>query len=88
MEELEVLRQQIDDIDRKFLALLKQRMAFVKKIGFWKKQNNIVPLDKKRWQEVLRSKMLIGRRLGLNKPFIKKIYELIHQEALKIEKKL
>jgi len=50
-------------------------MKVVEKVGKYKKENNIPPLDKKRWQEVIKTK----------KGFIKKIWEIIHEEALKIE---
>jgi len=85
MNKLDLLRQQIDRADKKILITLKQRLQIVRKVGVWKKQNDIPVLDRKRWQIVLKSKIRLGKKLGLNGMFIKKIYEQIHQEALKIE---
>lgn len=72
---LEDLRKQIDGLDEQIVFLLVKRMKTVKKIGKLKKKNNIQVFDKERWQKVIKSK----------RGFIKKIWELIHREALKIE---
>ncbi len=78
MKYLEDLRKQIDSLDEQIVALLVKRMEIVKEIGKYKKENNLPPLDDIRWQEIIKSK----------KGFIKKIWEIIHKEALKIEKKI
>jgi len=72
---LENLRKQIDKIDKSIISLLAERMKIVKEIGRIKKENNLPVFDKSRWQEVIKSK----------KGFIKKIWKIIHEEALKIE---
>jgi len=73
MNKLDLLRQQIDRADKKILITLKQRLQIVRKVGVWKKQNDIPVLDRKRWQIVLKSKIRLGKKLGLNGMFIKKI---------------
>ena len=73
---IEALRTQIEEIDESVVNLLAKRMDVVKKIGQLKKQNNIPTLDQTRWQKIIESK----------KGFVKKIWEIIHEEALKIEK--
>jgi len=73
---LEELRKQIDKIDNSIINLLAKRMKIVEKVGEFKKKNNIQVFDKERWQDVIKSK----------KGFVKKIWEVIHDEALKIEK--
>lgn len=75
INELKGFRKQIDLIDNQIVYLLAKRMKVVKKIGRLKKENNIPVLDKSRWQKVIRSK----------KGYVKKIWEIIHQEALKVE---
>ncbi|MEK7177317.1 MAG: chorismate mutase [Patescibacteria group bacterium] len=72
---LEDLRKRIDAIDGSILALLAKRMETVKKIGQLKKKNNIPAFDELRWQKVIKTK----------KGFVKKIWEIIHKEALKVE---
>ena len=76
--QLDDLRKQIDEIDKSIINLLAKRMETVKKIGQLKKKRNIPVLDKSRWKKVIKSK----------KGFVKKIYNIIHEEALKIEKSL
>ncbi|MCL4375160.1 chorismate mutase [Patescibacteria group bacterium] len=86
MKKLDVLRQEIDGIDEQMLQLLKQRLVVVKKIGIWKKQNNEPALDKQRWSQVLKSRLQLARRLKIDETLIKKMFGLIHEEALRIEK--
>ena len=76
MKNIENLRKQIDEIDESIIILLAKRMKIIKKVGLLKKKQNITALDSVRWQKVMKSK----------KGFIKKIWEIIHAEALKIEK--
>ena len=75
---LEELRKQIDEIDEQIVSLLAKRMKVVKTVGQLKMKNNIPILDKSRWQKIIKSK----------KGYIKKIWEIIHKEALRIEKSL
>ncbi|MCR4276904.1 MAG: chorismate mutase [Candidatus Roizmanbacteria bacterium] len=70
-------RKQIDALDEQIVNLLEERMKVVKEIGVLKKQQNIPPLDSTRWQEIIKTK----------KGYIKKIWEIIHEKALKVESK-
>ncbi len=74
--QLNNLRKQIDKIDESIVSLLAKRMETVKKVGRFKKKKNIPTLDKLRWQKVIKSK----------RGFVKKIWKVIHKEALKVEK--
>jgi len=76
MKNIKDLRKEIDEIDKSIVTLLAKRMEAVKKIGQLKKKNNIPVFDESRWQKVIKSK----------KGFVKKIWEIIHKEALKVEK--
>ncbi|MGC8764894.1 MAG: prephenate dehydratase [Brevinematia bacterium] len=51
-EEISKIRKEIDQIDRKIVELLDQRAEFVKKIGEYKKQNNIPIYQPDREREV------------------------------------
>lgn len=85
-KQLDGFRKQIDTLDEQIVNLLAERMKVVKKVGAFKKQQNIPPLDANRWQQVLNSKMEKTKSLGLDPEMIKGIYEIIHKFALKIEK--
>lgn len=88
MNKLNIFRQQIDDLDTQLLYLIKKRMAIVKKVGLYKKQKTLPVLDKKRWKKVLETRLTKVKKLGLNLSFTQKLFELIHDQALEIEKQL
>jgi len=76
--QLESLRKQINEIDEQIISLLAKRMKVVKEVGHLKRKNNIPILDRSRWQKVIKSK----------KGYIKKIWKIIHDEALRIEQSI
>ena len=83
--QLNILRKQIDKLDDSLLKILAKRIDVVNKIGQEKKILNLPALDKGRFREVLTSRINKGKKMGLNKKFVEKIYKTIHKEALKIE---
>lgn len=85
--ELETLRQEIDTADQKLLEALAERMNVVKRVGEYKKQNNLPTLDRERWQKVLEDKLAKAKELGLSEDLVKEIYESVHKHALKLEEK-
>ncbi len=86
MNKLNNLRQQIDKIDQKLIETLYKRFLVVAKIGKLKKDIGLPPLDMKRWEKVLQSRILMGKKLRLSEKLIKTIYEAIHKYSLEIEK--
>lgn len=78
MKDLGSLRKQIDEIDGRIVSLLTKRMLVVKKVGQLKKKNNMPVFDRSRKDKVINSK----------KGFLKKIWKIIHDEALRIEKSI
>jgi chorismate mutase len=85
---LDKYRKQIDKIDKKIIDYLAKRYQVVKKVGFFKKKKGLKPFDKKRFQEVLKTRISFAEEKGLPKELIKKIYQIIHQFSLEIEKKI
>lgn len=83
---LKDLRKQIDHIDQEIISLLWKRLRVVKKIWKLKKENNIPPLQTNRWNEVLKKVKTKAEKKWINPVFIEKIWNNIHEEALKIEK--
>ena len=75
MNELETLRKQIEEIDKKIALLFNERMKVVEKIKKYKKDNKLPTLDKER-EEYL---------LNVNLSNIDKEYQELYQE---LEKKL
>lgn len=86
-DELDGWRKQIDDIDEKIINYLAKRISIVRKIGKFKKQQNIPTLDKDRWKQVLNSSIRKGETVGLSKEFIKDLLNLIHKYSQQIQEK-
>ena len=59
---LEELRHEIDKYDDKLMDIFEHRMAISRKIGEYKKQNNITILQTSRWDEILRNKIEVGSK--------------------------
>lgn len=87
-KKLEILREEIDGIDESLLGLLAKRMALVREVGELKKEYGIVPLDETRWQKLLAGKLTKAKVLNLSESFVEKLYTLIHEHAVEIQKKL
>lgn len=77
------LREQIDHIDRRVLLILSQRMQLAREIGEIKKQNQDAVLQTDRWKKVLKSRMDLGKKMGLGVRFIHRLMELIHDESIR-----
>lgn len=81
-DELSMLRQQIDDCDRELLAILARRMSVSREIGSFKKSHNMRVLQPNRYQAVIKARLDEGSRLGLNKGFVERIMQSIHEESV------
>jgi chorismate mutase len=79
---LEELRHEIDKYDDKLMDIFEHRMAISRKIGEYKKQNNITILQTNRWDEILRDKIAQANRKGLGEEFIIKVFRAIHEESI------
>ncbi|KOF57570.1 MULTISPECIES: shikimate dehydrogenase [Clostridium] len=53
MNELDNIRNEIDEVDRKLTKLFEKRMELVKKVADYKKKNNLPVLNSKREKEVI-----------------------------------
>ena len=82
---LEKWRKQIDKCDQELMNILAKRINIAKEIGKYKKVHGMPLFDKKRWQEVLRSKLVKARSLNISERFIEKLYKIIHKNSLEIE---
>ena len=57
-------------------------MSVVEEIGRYKKENRITILQLKRWNKIIRDRVENGIRLGLNRDFILRLLENIHDESI------
>ncbi len=79
------LRDSINNVDTCICHILAERFKAVDKVGKYKKIHNIPPLASKRFQQVLNSKLEIAETLNIKKSFITDLFNLIHEEALRME---
>jgi chorismate mutase len=82
VNQLNNLRQQIDELDHQLISVFAQRMERVKDIGELKKEGNVAVLQTDRWSEIVEDRVNSGVGNGLSDIFIKKIFEAIHQESI------
>jgi len=83
---LENFREQIDTIDHEIIYLLSRRFALVKQIWNIKKELNISALQEKRWEQLMNNLLEEAKERNVNSDLVTKIWKLIHEESLKIEK--
>lgn len=84
-QQLDNLRKQIDAVDEKILISIAERMSIVRKIGKYKKEQQLSAFDEKRQAQVLKTNLGKGEGLKLSKKFIKNLFRLIHQYSLEIQ---
>jgi chorismate mutase len=82
LENLDHLRQDIDELDDELLSLLSNRMKIAERIGEYKKRNNIAILQTTRWGEILERAITKGHLKGLSEEFITVMLKAIHQESI------
>jgi chorismate mutase len=63
-------------------------MKVAKKIGAYKKENNITILQTNRWNEILERAFTKGEKLGLSKEFITKYFDAVHLESINHQTKV
>ena len=82
---LDVLRNRIDSIDAELLETLSARVAIVKQIGRYKKENNVTALQINRWSKLMEDRVNLGRKLDLNDTFVKILFQLIHEDSVRMQ---
>jgi len=83
---LENFREQIDTIDHEIIYLLSRRFALVEQIWNIKKELKAPALQEKRWEELMTNLLEEAKERDVDSNLIKNIWELIHEQSLKIEK--
>lgn len=81
-DSLNFLRQDINEIDNDILNLLVSRMNVARKIGDYKKKNDITIYQAKRWEEITKAAKEKGAAEGLSEEFIDKFLRAVHDESI------
>lgn len=82
---LDVLRNRIDAIDNELLETLSARVEIVKQIGQYKKDNNVTALQINRWSKLIDNRVDLGKTLDINEGFIKTLFQLIHEDSVRMQ---
>ena len=85
-ENIDQLRAKIDVIDENLLYALGSRMKISRKIGEYKRDNNIAILQTSRWDEVLEKVIAKGQEYGLPEHFIREVFNAIHEASVEAQK--
>ncbi|MBI2314914.1 chorismate mutase [Candidatus Daviesbacteria bacterium] len=85
---LDKWRKQINSVDQKLLILLAKRLSLARKIGQHKKKRNLPILDQQRWNKILESNLNQAKSLNLSEIFIKRMFNLLHQYSLRVQKEV
>ncbi len=77
------LRKQIDEIDRRLVEMLAQRMDISRQIGVWKRNHNMAVVQARRYNEILDQREAQALSNDMNAVFVKKVFASIHEESVR-----
>lgn len=86
--ELDNIRDEIDETDKELLEVLARRFELVRKVGKYKKENNVAIFQLERWNTILQNRPEWGAPFKLKKEFIEELYKVIHDESIKVQTEL
>ena len=86
--QLKSSRNLIDELDKQLCALLAKRLETVEKIAYYKKEKNMSLLQINRWQEVMNHVLQQSEHWHINKNFMKKLMEVLHEETIRIQEEI
>lgn len=88
VNEIQSIRNQIDELDNHLIQIINQRMELAESIGRLKMSNNIPILQSKRWKEILQSAIDKGLSFGLTEEFTQSIFKAIHLESIQHQSRI
>ena len=60
-------------------------MKIVDRIGEYKSENNVTILQLERWAQIMNDRIPYGSNVELNPDFVKLLFQLIHDESIRIQ---
>jgi chorismate mutase len=85
---LGLLRDQIDHIDDEIMQKMASRMKISEKIGQYKKENSVTILQVGRWEEIIQTRVSLGKAMGLDEGFTRDLLRLVHHESIQVQTKV
>ena len=87
-ENIDQLRAKIDIIDENLLYVLGSRMNISRKIGEYKKNNNVAIIQAARWDSVLAKVVDMGKEYDLPEKFISAVFNAIHDASVEVQNEI
>ena len=82
MSQLENIRHGINVVDKRIVALLRERFSYVEDIQKIKQENDLPIRDEEREQEVIKNVEAYAKFQGLDPKIASSIYQTIIEEAI------
>jgi chorismate mutase len=82
---LNELRKKLNSIDNEFLAVLAKRVNVVSDIENFKSENNVSAFEISRLKEILESRAINGKKLGLEESMVKDIYKTLFRNSFQLK---
>ena len=86
--QLELLREEIDDLDHQLINVLGRRMEIAEKIGQYKKENDITILQSSRWSEIIEDRVAYAEGKHISRDIITEILQMVHKESIRHQTKV
>ena len=83
--QLELLRNRIDALDRELLETLSARMEIARQIGHYKKENNVTAFQVGRFSEIMEKRVKLGESLNLNAHLVQQLFQHIHEDSVRMQ---
>lgn len=84
-EQLNDLRDHIDRLDCEIIHSLNLRKNAVEKIAQAKINHNVTALQKNRFDQLIKARIEMGKKLGMSEQFIKEIFSIIHDQSIELQ---
>ena len=86
MNKLKELQGKLDEVNSQVLNLIVKRNHISKKIGNYKKENNMPIKNPKREKIVFKKMLVASEKKGLSKKFVKSFSKLIFEQSIEEQK--
>lgn len=85
LSNIKELRENLNKIDEDFLNLLANRVKAIKKIEDFKNINNVSSFEVKRLNEILKTRIAHGKKLGISETLVEDIYNTIFKNSFQLQ---
>ena len=79
-------RAEIDETDDQLWQTIAERMDISRRIGAYKRQHNITPLQPERFRQIVEKRIAWAKDNQLPQEFVEQLFDLIHAESLRVQK--